>query len=180
MFTPEIKHLEREVVKVTTPNICQELRDKSKSDKEATNFLDWVTPKLYSFADSIDYQLSVGDPYSVIDPFMALKLKSQGGELFGICHLKKRKIVVSPEHQPDMQVRTMVHELAHAIGANSLHAGDDEIAAETTAWLVCKQLGFDAFDWSMPQIAVAYWSQDGTFDYGKINSLTNKLLNEVS
>ncbi|MCL6562179.1 MAG: ssDNA-binding domain-containing protein [Firmicutes bacterium] len=66
----------------------------------------------------------------------------------------------------DQQVKTLLHEWAHHAGnrgpgavdpAPWLHRGAEEIAAETTAWVVAKRLGLDTRAYSLPY--VGHWAQ---------------------
>jgi len=77
----------------------------------------------------------------------------------GYCDLAKRVIAVRPDVTPAQALKTLVHELAHAL----LH-GDgvsrrreiEEVEVESVAYIVCAALGLDTGDYSFAY--VARWS----------------------
>ena len=78
----------------------------------------------------------------------------------GYCDLAKRVIAVRPDVDPAQALKTLVHELAHAL----LH-GDgvsrtreiEEVEVESVAYVVCGALGLDTGDYSFAY--VARWSR---------------------
>jgi DNA primase len=79
----------------------------------------------------------------------------------GYCDFLKKEIAVRPDVAPAQGVKTLVHELAHAL----LH-GDEvvrsreiqEVEVESVAYVVCDALGLDTNDYSFAY--VARWSDD--------------------
>ena len=168
--------MKAEVAKVTSPYICQRLRDKSKADKEPSAMLAWLRPKLVKMANDINFTVEFDNPRKILSPYQNRKME---GELHGICDQKTREIIIDPHRPHDFVTRCLVHELSHAMGVHSRHDGNDEVAAETIAWQVCKQLGYDAFDWSMPQVAVSHWMMGGRFQDHRIEHYTDRILNSL-
>jgi antirestriction protein ArdC len=67
----------------------------------------------------------------------------------GDCHFGLRRIRVAQGNSPAQRVKTLAHEIAHAL----LHDGERnrplaELEAESTAYVVCQQLGLDTGDYS--------------------------------
>ena len=78
----------------------------------------------------------------------------------GDCSYDLRRIRVESRNQPAHQVKTLVHELAHAM----LHQGEgdralSELEAESTAYIVCRSLGLDSGEYSFGY--VANWAGGG-------------------
>jgi antirestriction protein ArdC len=76
------------------------------------------------------------------------------GSTNGDCHYGLRRIRVESRNQPIQQVKTLAHELAHAL----LHENTDdralaELEAESTAYLVCRGLGLDSGEYSFGYVA---------------------------
>ena len=83
------------------------------------------------------------------------------GPTNGDCAHAIRRIRVEARNRPAQQVKTLAHELAHAL----LHedTGDRplaELEAESTAFLVCRSLGIDSGDYSFGY--VAGWAGGGS------------------
>jgi hypothetical protein len=81
----------------------------------------------------------------------------------GMCIPAERRILVSTRNRPAHQLKTLAHELAHAV----LHTGPDrpdavavrELEAESVAWIVCDALGVDASGFSFGY--VTHWAGGG-------------------
>jgi len=77
----------------------------------------------------------------------------------GYCDFLNKRIAVRPDVAPAQAVKTLVHELGHAL----LH-GDEvgrsrevqEVEVESVAYMVCDALGLDTSDYSFAY--VARWS----------------------
>ncbi|WP_298210004.1 ImmA/IrrE family metallo-endopeptidase [Ferrimicrobium sp.] len=72
----------------------------------------------------------------------------------GLCRHRAHEILISPANAPTHQVKTLAHELAHAI----LHEGETdralaELEAESAAFVVCQALGIDSRDYSFGYVA---------------------------
>lgn len=79
----------------------------------------------------------------------------KGGANGYFSHADKR-IVVKAGMSEKMTVKTLVHEISHAL----LHAGDEkldkrtkEVQAESVAYVVCKSLGIDSSEYSFGYVA---------------------------
>ncbi|MGH9205892.1 MAG: ImmA/IrrE family metallo-endopeptidase, partial [Acidimicrobiales bacterium] len=71
------------------------------------------------------------------------------GSTNGDCCYAARRIRVELSNSPAQRVKTLAHELAHAL----LHETFDnralaELEAESTAYVVCRALGIDSSDYS--------------------------------
>ena len=78
----------------------------------------------------------------------------------GDCSFKRFRIRVESRNSPAQQVKTLAHEIAHAL----LHKGQDdrslaELEAESTAYVVCRALGIDTGDYSFGYVAI--WAGGG-------------------
>ena len=78
----------------------------------------------------------------------------------GDCSFSVRRIRIECRNDPAQQIKTLAHELAHAL----LHEGTDdrplaELEAESTAYVVCRSLGLDAAEYSFGYVAC--WAGGG-------------------
>jgi hypothetical protein len=81
----------------------------------------------------------------------------------GWCDSKRRQIVVA-SGPANRQVRTLVHELAHALGLGYDQYGRDraEVLVDCVTYVVCSSVGLDVGGQSIPYIAG--WGEDGALD----------------
>ncbi len=82
------------------------------------------------------------------------------GTTNGDCTFASRRIRIEVRNHPVQQVKTLAHELAHAL----LHEGTSdrplaELEAESTAYVVCRSLGLDTGGYSFGYVAV--WAGGG-------------------
>ena len=82
------------------------------------------------------------------------------GSVNGDCSHSERRIRVEVRNAPAQRVKTLAHELAHAL----LHEHFDsrplaELEAESVAYVTCQALGVDSSDYSFGY--VASWAGDG-------------------
>ena len=82
------------------------------------------------------------------------------GATNGDCAFARRRIRVERRNERAQQVKTLAHELAHAL----LHEGVDdrplaELEAESTAYVVCRTFGFDTGVYSFGYVAC--WAGGG-------------------
>lgn len=84
------------------------------------------------------------------------------GEANGYYVPEERAIVVSDENALDQQAKTAVHELVHAELHHERDASreEEEVVAESVAFIVCSMLGLDTSDYSFGY--VLSWSKDDT------------------
>jgi hypothetical protein len=96
-------------------------------------------PELEAFAQSIGYSVEYGDT----------------GVAHGLCNRRTKAIVVSDRIAPNHQVKTLIHELAHALGISSDEFGRDEaeVIVESVAFTVCAGLGLDTSGYSACYVA---------------------------
>ncbi len=82
------------------------------------------------------------------------------GTTNGDCTFELHRIRVEVDNTPAQRIKTLAHELAHAI----LHSGEAnrflaELEAESVAYIVCQVLGIDSSDYSFGYVAT--WAGDG-------------------
>jgi hypothetical protein len=81
----------------------------------------------------------------------------------GWCDPNRRQIVVA-SGPANRQVRTLVHELAHALGIGYEHYGREqaEVLVDCVTYIVCSSVGLDVGGESIPYIAG--WGEEGALD----------------
>ena len=90
-------------------------------------------------------------------------IRYQKGSENGRCDFLKKQIAVRPDVAPAQAVKTLVHELGHALLHAEDHRGNpevQEVEVESVAYIVCDALGLDASDYSFTY--VARWSEGNT------------------
>ncbi len=82
------------------------------------------------------------------------------GRANGYCDLTQQLIVVDDQLAPNARVRTLVHELAHALGIGYTEHGRNraEVLVESVTYIVCGAIGLDTSGESIPY--VAGWDDD--------------------
>ncbi len=96
------------------------------------------------------------------------------GTTNGDCAIARRRIRVECRNQPAQQVKTLAHELAHAI----LHVGSEdrplaELEAESTAFVVCRALGLDTSEYSFGYVAC--WAGGGPEAVARIKASGSRI-----
>lgn len=104
---------------------------------------------LRSFAESLDY---------------AVCFRTIPGPSQGWCDTESRRIAVDDRLPANMQVRTLIHECAHALGVDYQRYRKDqaEVIADTVAFLACASVGLAVDTESVPY--VADWARDGALE----------------
>jgi hypothetical protein len=82
------------------------------------------------------------------------------GRANGYCDYTQHLIVIDDDLAPNAQVRTLVHEIAHAYGIASTEYGRSgaEVLVESVTYIVCGAIGLDTSGESIPYIAG--WDND--------------------
>jgi hypothetical protein len=82
-------------------------------------------------------------------------IRHQRGSENGYCDFSSKQIVVRPDVSPAQAVKTLIHELGHAL----LHAEGPvasreaaEVEVESVAFMVCDALGLDSGEYSFPYV----------------------------
>jgi antirestriction protein ArdC len=81
---------------------------------------------------------------------------------YGMWEPTKGTITITTQSDPNHQLKTLLHEWAHSIGVpagspvQGIHRGTEEVAAETSAYVMSKMIGLDTKDYS--QAYVAGWA----------------------
>jgi antirestriction protein ArdC len=113
-------------------------------------------------------KLSGGDPENLFDRFLAVASSigftvedhQFADTTNGDCCPSQRRIRVEARNTPAQRVKTLAHELSHAL----LHERVEdralaELEAESTAYVVCRQVGLDSSDYSFGYVAT--WAGGG-------------------
>ena len=115
----------------------------------------WIlAPMVYKNAEAGD-----GEPEKVIRRFKFVPVFDVAQTNGGCCHSEHR-IRVETRNTPAQRVKTLAHEIAHAL----LHETFDsralaEMDAESAAYVVCQALGIDSSDYSFGYVAT--WAGGG-------------------
>jgi len=80
----------------------------------------------------------------------------------GVCSHNEHTIKIEEADSPLQQVKTLAHEIAHAILHEKAEGerGLIELEAESTAYVVCQSLGLDSADYSFGYVAA--WASGGS------------------
>ena len=91
-------------------------------------------------------------------PFPVSRVPDLGGAN-GVFHTRDRTIALLDHLAPDMQVKTLLHEWAHGLRSSedTRSRGEEEVVAESTAYVVASHYGLDTRAYSVGY--VASWSQ---------------------
>lgn len=102
------------------------------------------------------------------------------GAAGGWCDPAAKEIVVDAAEPANARVRTLVHELAHALGVHYAEYGREraEVIVDTITYVVCAGAGLDVGGESIPYIAG--WGEDGGLDAvtefaGRIDELARRI-----
>jgi antirestriction protein ArdC len=131
--------------------------DISQTEGEELPDLDAVRPKL----------LEADAPEGIWDALVAQAdgagfevIRNQRGNENGYCDFLSKQIAVRPDVAPAQAVKTLIHELGHAL----LHSEElprskevAEVEVESVAYIVCDAIGLDSGDYSFAY--VARWAQ---------------------
>ena len=134
--------------------------DVSQTEGDEIPDLDAVRPKLLD-----------GDaPEGIWDVLVAQSesagfevIRNRRGSENGYCDFSSKQIAVRPDVAPAQAVKTLIHELGHAL----LHSEElpkskevAEVEVESVAYIVCDAIGLDSGDYSFAY--VARWSEGST------------------
>jgi len=102
-----------------------------------------------TFAESLDYSVS-------FEPI--------AGSTGGWCDTKRKQMVVDADGPPNAQLRTLTHEVIHALGVDYQHysRAQAEVIVDTTTLVVLGGLGLDISGETVPY--VAGWGEDGALE----------------
>lgn len=96
-------------------------------------------PRLEAFATEIGYTVSYGAT----------------GQANGWANASKREIMVSDSLSPNGRVKTLTHEIAHALGIDYTdhERGEAEVIVESVAYIVCSGIGLATDGYSVGYVA---------------------------
>ena len=108
-----------------------------------------LLPRIVGFCQSLGYSVS----------FEAIE-----GPAGGWCDRKAKRIVVDCGVAPNAQLRTLVHETAHALGVDyrQYSREQSEVLADTIGFVACSSVGLAVDGESIAY--VAGWGEDGALD----------------
>jgi hypothetical protein len=86
------------------------------------------------------------------------------GPAGGWCDRKAKRIVVDADAPPNAQLRTLVHETAHALGVDyeRYSREQSEVLADTITFVACSSVGLAVDGESIAY--VAGWGEDGALE----------------
>jgi hypothetical protein len=98
----------------------------------------------------------------------------------GYCDYKNKTIALLDEQAPNAKVRTLIHEIAHALGVTYKDYGraEAEVIVETTTWIVCEGLGLDTGGESIPYVA-GWGEQDEAEAIVKFGAVVDKVARQI-
>ena len=110
------------------------------------------------------------------------------GEANGWCRHLDKVIAVKDTNDPAMQVKTLAHEIGHAMmhdGADMLERPLKELEAESVAFVVCRALGIDSGAYSFGYVAGWARGEEGAIkalkaSAGRIHDAAKKILDAVT
>ena len=130
--------------------------DISQTEGEELPHLDAVRPKLLD-ADAPEGIWHALVTQAEVTGFEVIR--NRRGSENGYCDFTQKHIAVRPDVAPAQAVKTLIHELGHAL----LHSEDlpqskevAEVEVESVAYIVCDAIGLDSGDYSFAY--VARWS----------------------
>lgn len=134
--------------------------DISQTEGDELPDLDAVRPKL----------LDADAPEGIWDSLVAQAntagfevIRNQRGSENGYCDFSSKQIAVRPDVGPAQAIKTLVHELGHALlHSDELPSSKDvaEVEVESVAYIVCDAIGVDSGDYSFAY--VARWAEGST------------------
>jgi hypothetical protein len=108
----------------------------------------------------------------LLDPLVAVaatfgftvSFETIDAEAGGWCDARAKHVVVDATAPANARVRTLVHELAHALGLGYRDLGREraEVLVDTVTFIVCSSVGLDVGGESIPY--VAGWGERGDLD----------------
>lgn len=81
------------------------------------------------------------------------------GPAYGVWDPATRQITIRVDAAPDQHLKTLLHEWSHSLGvttpeqAQARHVGQEEVTAETTAYVMAQTLGLDTKGYSQGYVA---------------------------
>ena len=94
----------------------------------------------------------------------AVAIEPVPGSAGGYCDAREKRIVVDSDTPVNGQVRTLVHEISHALGVDyrTYSREQAEVIVDTVTFVVCGSVGLDVSGESIPY--VAGWGEDGALE----------------
>jgi antirestriction protein ArdC len=90
-------------------------------------------------------------------------IRNRRGRENGYCEFSSKQIAVRPDVAPAQAIKTLIHELAHALlNADELPRSKEvaEVEVGSVAYIVCDAIGLDSGDYSFAY--VARWAEGST------------------
>ena len=115
-------------------------------------------------APALPHLIELGHEIGSVVEFEAIT-----GSRYGYYEPDSRRIAIRHDMAPNAQVKTLVHELAHALLRAEAREDDpklsyaaEELVVESVAYTVCGTLGLDSSGYSIPYLAS--WAADGDIE----------------
>lgn len=111
-----------------------------------------------------------------------VEYEAMAQEQGGYCDLQAKKIVVNASRAVNGQVRTIIHEIAHALGIDytDYTREEAEVIVESAAYLTCLNVGLDTSGMTVPYIA--QWGSKNDDPQGALKTLKTfaKVIDELT
>ena len=121
---------------------------------------------LVAFAESLGYEV---------------RLEPIPGATGGWCEIRARRIVVDADTSANAQVRTLVHEIVHALGVDYQKYSREqaEVIVDTTTLIVLAGVGLDVSGETIPYVAGL--GEDGALDaVSEFAQLIDRLARQIA
>lgn len=119
-------------------------------------------------------------------PF-SVSIENFAGTAKGVCDLATQSICIKPNMGQTQTLKTLIHEIAHALlhsspEARELDRATKEVEAESTAFIVCYYYGIDTSDYSFPYVAT--WAEGKDADvlqasFERIHDISSALIDQI-
>lgn len=170
----DLSHIKAKVSEMDDKKLYEQWL-KTHSDHQSSDF-SFLLPRLFNVARKIGHDVLITDPITKL-PYHMRRI---GGKTLGLCQTDDwtmtGSIYLHPELSSDERVRVLAHEITHGMGASRASAGTNELTAETVAHLVCREFGFDTWNFTYPYLAYNWWCEGGNFREDEINGYANAIL----
>lgn len=122
------------------------------------------------------------EQYAVGELEYTVDYEAMTQEKGGFCDIQNKRIVVNGAREVNGQVRTLIHEIAHALGVDytDYSREEAEVIVESAAYLTCLNVGLDTAGMTVPYIAD--WGKTDEDPKGALKTLKNfaKVIDELT
>lgn len=102
------------------------------------------------------------------------------GEMGGYCDAKAQHIAIRRDASANAQVRTLIHEIAHALGVSYTEYGREhaEVIVETATFIVTTSIGLDTTGTSIPYVT-SWGEADAVKAIEKFAGIVDKVARQI-